>query len=100
MASTKRAPAMVDGVRGDAVAMLAEVRCSPLDPVDAETRQRQGLESPYRLFQTMTYGSYDIQPGDLLVVGDVEYPVKEIALWPGGVKSESVAMLYIEESLP
>lgn len=51
-ASTKRSPAVVGGKRGAPALNLTGLKCTPLDPVDAETRQRLGLDTPHELKQT------------------------------------------------
>lgn len=51
-ASTKRAPGIVSGRRGPAVVNLTGLTCTPLDPVDGETRQRLALDTPHSLVQT------------------------------------------------
>ena len=51
-ASTKRAPAMSGGKRGDAVAKLIGLKCTPLDPVSAEIQKRVALDTPMELLQT------------------------------------------------
>jgi hypothetical protein len=51
-ASTKRSPAISGGKVGAPVTSVASLRCSPLDPVDPELRQRLSLETPHELLQT------------------------------------------------
>lgn len=80
-ASTKRAPASSGGKRGQPVAYLTEIRVTPLDPVDAETRQRLALNTPHELLQTFAHGGLDILEGDVLVVGTTEYPVRSAGQW-------------------
>lgn len=55
-ASTKRAPAIASGKRGTPSTNLTGLSCTPLDPVDAEIRQRFGLETPHELLQTFVDG--------------------------------------------
>lgn len=45
-ASTKRTR------RGEPSVVLSSVRCTPLDPIDAELRKRLALETPNTLLQT------------------------------------------------
>ena len=52
-ASTKRSPSMVAGKRGDPETNLTGLSCMPLDPIDAEVRQRLGLDTPHELLQTV-----------------------------------------------
>lgn len=55
-ASTKRAPAITGGKRGEAVTNLTGVKCMNLDPVDPELRNRLELETPHELLQTVANG--------------------------------------------
>ncbi len=69
------------GKRSTPTLYLTGVWCTPLDPIDSETRERLVLNTPHGLLQTFTAEDYDIRPGDLLVLTDVEYPVKYVARW-------------------
>lgn len=80
-ARTKRAPVISNGKRGTAVWYLPEFACAPLDPVDPELRQRLALDSPHELKQTFVDGDIDIVEGDILVVGNAEYPIRSCAEW-------------------
>jgi len=84
-ASTKRAPALASGKRGSPTTYLSSLACLPLDPVDAEVRQRLALNSPHELVQTFVQGGLDIAEGDLLVVGGAEWPIRAVEdwVWPG-----------------
>jgi hypothetical protein len=84
-ASTKRAPAISDGKRGEAVTNIASLKCFPLDPVDPEIRQRLGLNTPHEILQTFTQSNLDIKVGDVLVVSTREYPIKAVSDWSFGV---------------
>lgn len=55
-AATKRQPAVVNGKRGAAVAYLADLTCTPLDPVDAELAKRMALDAPHEKLQTYVDG--------------------------------------------
>ena len=79
-ASTKRLPAVASGKRGAAVAHLAELKCTPLDPLTAEIAQRVALNTPHETLQTFC-GSGDVREGDILVVGSTEYPIKAVEDW-------------------
>lgn len=79
-ASTKRAPAIAGGKRGVAVTQVASLKCTPLDPVDPELRQRLALSTPHELLQVFTSAT-DIREGDVLVVGSEEYPIRSCAEW-------------------
>lgn len=83
-ASTKRSPALAGGKRGAPVAHLTSLRCTPLDPVDPELRQRVALNTPHELLQTFVAGALDVVEGDLLVVGAAEYPIRSCAEWAWG----------------
>lgn len=51
-ASTKRAPTISGGKRGEPAANLTGLSCTPLDPVDPELRDTLHLETPHELLQT------------------------------------------------
>lgn len=55
-ATTKRNPTVTAGKRGAPVAKLADLRCTPLDPLTAELAQRVGLDTPHELLQTYVDG--------------------------------------------
>jgi len=96
-ASTKRPPAIVDGKRGAAVTHVASLACTPLDPVDAEIRERVGLQTPHELLQTHIQGGVDIREGDVLVVGSVEYPIRAVEEWTWPGDQTDYLTLYLEE---
>lgn len=77
-ANTKRAPSLSGGKRAAAATHLVGLRCTPLDSVSAETARRFGLDTPYTQRQTFTVET-DIVPGDFLVVGGAEYPIRAVA---------------------
>ena len=83
MASTKRAPAITGGKRGAAVTNLANIKCSPLYPVDENVRRRYSTETAIELRQSFCALGLDIREGDLLVIGSKEYPVRSVGDWPG-----------------
>lgn len=80
-ASTKRLPEIVSGKRGSAVTKIVSLKCTPLDPVDPELRQRLQIDTPHEVLQTFIDGSLDVKEGDLLVVAGKEYPVRSAADW-------------------
>ena len=58
-------------------------------PVDANTRERLVINTPYELFQTTCDAEQDVKPGDVLVPlnsvtvqNDLEYAVKAVERWP------------------
>jgi len=88
-ASTKRPPAVSGGKRGSPVTQVTSLSCMPLDVVDAEIRERLGLETPHEILQTCIQGGLDIREGDILVVGSTEYPIRAVENWywpPDGVE--------------
>ena len=79
--ATKRAT-MSSGKRGAATSKLTGLKCTPLDPVDPETRERMGLPAgAHELLQTFVEGAYDILAGDLLTYNGIDYPVRAVAEW-------------------
>jgi len=96
-ASTKRPPALSGGVRGAPETHITSLRCLPLDPVDAELRQRLGIDTPHELLQTCIQGGLDIMAGDMLVVGSVEYPVRAVEEWPWQRGAPLTLRLILEE---
>lgn len=85
IASTKRPPATSGGRRGPPAAHLVGLHCTPLDPLGEmapELKLRlQPQNTPHELLQTQIQGSPDIIEGDVLVVGDVEYPIRAVDDW-------------------
>jgi len=82
--STKRA-AVVSGKRGTPVTYLTGVKCMPIDPVSVgETRERlasMGLDAPIALYQTVTSDTNDIEKGDILTSGAIDYNVRDTEAW-------------------
>ena len=81
-ASTKRSPALSGGKRGPAVTHLIGVACDPLLPVNAETAERAGLDTPHNVFETFVYSDADIEQGDSLTVAGIDYPIRAVERWP------------------
>jgi hypothetical protein len=83
-ASTKRPPSVSSGKRGTATTNVANLSCTPLDPIDSETRARLVIDSPAVILETFMQADVDIVMGDILVVGSTEYPVKVVEgyFWP------------------
>lgn len=71
----------VSGRRGESALYLSDLRCTPLDPVDPETRARLVLDTPHELRVTYVVGTHDIKKGDVLVVDRLEYPIAVVADW-------------------
>jgi hypothetical protein len=104
-AETKRPPALASGKRGAAVTELVKVRCLPLDPVSVSEMTdrvaRMGLDSPIALYQTVVSGSLDIVAGDILVVDDVEYPIRDVEPWAeSSLGNDSYKRLIVEKVKP
>jgi hypothetical protein len=82
--STKRLPPMVGGKRGAPALHLAGLSCTPLDPVTENTLNRLRLNTPHTLRECYME-SGDVVKGDLLVLGERDYPIREVEArtWPG-----------------
>lgn len=82
--TTRRPPARVGGRQGAPVDHLtsATLRCTPLDPADADTtrRAREQLGRDVDLRETYT-AAFDIIAGDVLVVAGREYPIYRAESW-------------------
>jgi hypothetical protein len=52
-ATVLRNPPMTNGKRGDPQINLANLRCTPLDPVQADIVMRMGLSTPFDVLQTV-----------------------------------------------
>ena len=97
-ASTRRSPAVSGGKRGAPTTNITSLDCTPLDPVQAETAFRAGLESPFGLLGTFVDADLDIIQGDILVVDGTEYPIKALEPW-GWKRGESNYFYLILEAL-
>lgn len=80
-ASTKRVPAISGGKRGAAATNIASLKCTPLDPVDADVARRMNLGTAVEVLQTFCEAGLDIKEGDLLVVASIEYPIRSVSDW-------------------
>lgn len=80
-ASTKRPPATSGGKVAAPATNIASLKCTPLDPVDTELRERFGLDISITVKQSFADGVLDIRSGDILVVNSVEYPIKALGEW-------------------
>jgi hypothetical protein len=96
-ASTKRPPAVSSGKRGVPATEISSLTCLPLDPVDAEVRERLALDTPHELLQTFAQGGLDIREGDILVVGSTEYPIRAVEDWRWPPDSADYVRLVLEE---
>lgn len=80
-ASTKRNNT-VDDQAGDPEVYLTGLRCTPLDPIADSVLDEITLQTPYRAVQTYVQGdSLDIKKGDVLVVSNVDYPIRFVSPW-------------------
>ena len=76
-ANTKRAT-----LSAGFAAYLYDLPCLPLAPVDSATQQRLDLKTPHVIYETYFQGEPDVKKGDVLVIDDVEFPVKQVVRWP------------------
>ncbi len=96
-ASTKRSGGIVGGKEVGYVAHIESLACLPLDPVSPELAQ--GIEGlAWReLLQTMVDGGLDVREGDILVVGEDEYPIRAVADWTWPPTAKAYRVLFLEE---
>ena len=94
-ASTKRAGTIVSGLEQAAAAVVASLKCLPLDAVTPDVAL--GIEGLgwQEILQTTVKGNLDIVEGDLLVVGSTEYPIRAVADYTW--KSDVFQVLYLED---
>lgn len=76
---------------------LTGLKCLPLAPVDAETRQRLQLNTPHILLETFLQDAPDIRAGDKLVISAIEYPVKTVEPWTWLPTSDTRLHLILED---
>ncbi len=96
-ASTKRYGAVAaTGLQAAAAASIVSLKCTPLDPVDPELKKRLGLETPHTLLQTYVDAGLDIKVGDILVVSNVEYPIKACGSWSWRLTGSTFVALVVE----
>jgi hypothetical protein len=67
-ASTRRAPAITGGLRGDPATNIVSLKCMPPFPLSAETRKRMVIETPYQALETIVFGD----PFLVLVLEDLK----------------------------
>jgi len=98
-ASTKRFASVgaSTGLRSAATTSIASLKCTPLDPVDPETKQRLGLDTPHTLLQCYVDAGLDIRAGDILVVDSVEYPIKVCGTWTWRLTGSNFKALVVED---
>lgn len=74
-------PAGTPALGGAMTVILPAIRCTPLDPVNAETALRAGLSTPHGVLRTFVDDGLDVRAGDYLVVDGKQYPVRAAASW-------------------
>lgn len=77
---------------------LVDLLCTPLAPVDAETRLRLQLDTPHIIWETHLQGSLDIKAGDKLVIDTVKYPIKTVESWTWLPTGDVRVRLIIEDT--
>ena len=97
-ASTKRQGPITDGLSGDMAENVAELKCLPLDPVDADIAVRSGLGEFGELLQTMCEGGLDIIEGDMLVVDSTEYLIQAVEDWNWRPSGTDTLLLILKDS--
>jgi hypothetical protein len=95
-ANVLRPPAMSGGKRGDPATVLVGIACSPLDPADAEVRQRLGLNGPIEIYQTFVDAEADIRQGDYLQTREERYSVRAVGDWVE-FNGETFRQLFLEQ---
>lgn len=97
-ATTKRA--VVTGQkRAAATTYLTGLSITPLQPVDPELRATLDLNTPHELLRTTINDAPDVLPGDVLVVGSAEYPIRSVAEWPAVSSGAGAHLDLIVEDL-
>jgi len=89
---TKRAT-----LTGGFSAYLSNLKCTPLAPVDAETRTRLQLNTPVILWEVHLQDAPDIKAGDRLTISSVEYPVKTVEPYTWLPSSDTRMRLILED---
>lgn len=67
-ASTKRAPAISGGLRGDPATNIVSLKCTPLDPLSADVQKRVMIQTVYQALQTFVDGTSYL----MLIVEDIK----------------------------
>lgn len=76
---------------------LNNLLCTPLAPVDAETRQTLGLSAPHVLYEVHLQNAPDIKKGDTLVVENTAYHIHDAAAWHWRPEEDTRLRLVIED---
>jgi len=72
-------------------------KCTPLAPVDAETKLRQDINTPYITWETHLQANPDIKKGDILIISSVEYPIYRVEKWPWLPNDDVWMRLVVED---
>ena len=101
-ASVLRAP-VVGGRRGEPVVHLADLRCTPPQPLAGQEAgallQRLRWDTPHTASETYVVGHHGIQTGDVLLAGGRRYTVRAAAEWtPPPRNMTPVTHLVLEET--
>ena len=102
-ASTKRTPAVAGGKIGARVVSVANLLCTPIDPLTASSTGGQPnfddvpvLDAHVQLFITFVEATNDIKQGDEFIVGSESYTVKSVEdwEWKGSFYLQLILMKY------
>lgn len=95
-ATTKRQGDVSGGLSGDLETNLAELDCTPVDPVTPEVAQQYGLDRFASLHQTIIEDA-DVEEGDKFIVDSTEYDVRAVGEWFWDPGAASFLVLMLEE---
>jgi len=92
---------MSAGKRGAPSAHLSGLSAVPLQPASPELVLRLQLNTPYQVYVTYLVGQHDIRPGDVLVLGGADYPIRGASRWtaPTGTISDYMEIVVEEIAL-
>lgn len=96
-ANTKRSPRISGGKRGAMTTFLIGFRCWPLDSVQDQITMREAIGTPHEILETFVDGTLDIAEGDVLVVGEDEYPIRSVKEWQGVIGFGHYRHLFLED---
>ena len=97
-ASTKRGGTVVDGLEQAPAEVIASLSCLPLDSVSPEVAQGFEELSWREILQTAVQGGLDIVEGDILTVGETDYPIRSVADWYWGPDDADYQILILEDT--
>lgn len=78
-------------------ATLSSLLCTPLAPVDMETRQTLGLNAPHVVYEVHLQGAPDIKKGDVFVANSIEYQIHDVSPWKWLPSADTRTRLIIED---